>query len=1015
MINHLILSGNSYDPRLEDVDIQFHASFVSLLNVFTGLGGHIKFIMKREQTLKTGIVWLAMYVLSSMMLYARSGVTYLDLPKNTYFEYSGSKNITIKTGEKVTLRDSEDSGFSAYVSRNPTIECFVYSSTEETPHAMIIYENCVPRKDRDGNNIGASTQCEVIGLTPGTSTIVCLMQAYSKYVDFLTEKKTYTYVRMVYNITVTAANSSKPAIEISNNLGSRVPKGTEITLKTDDPDADIYYVAGNDWKWGGKGSCIAHIYYNLRAFAVKKDYIGSDILYEDFQIIDPGDFHAMFPNGLDLHFNYVDGNKKTCELYYVPQVAESNFSIPKAINGYSIVSIGREAFLECTMLTGISIPKTVSTIDVAAFSGCTMLNNIVIPGTVVTIGDRAFEDCTSLKSVIIKEGVKEIPWRAFNGCSSLEEITFPESLQSIDYQAFLGCRNLKSVVSYIQNPFPLYDNVFDMGAEHPWRINLKSSDWEWTSATLYVPKGCKEKYETTSGWMLFKNIVEMNDEPELTTQGDVNGDGSVNGTDLVALANIILGKQTETAAADVNGDGAANGTDIVALCNIILGRTTAGAKKMSASSLKATNNVFTAKTKEGIDMTFMVLDEDTKTCQVGNYSSEPIAIDKNTTGTITIPSSVNGYIVSAIGNYAFDFCDGITSIDIPNSITSIGEAAFQGCTFTTINIPNSVTNIGDYAFNGSELVSVTLSDQIEIIGESAFGGCPLTHVTIPQGVKKIGVAAFYGCPLTTVIIPNSVTSIESYAFGGNKNLSIIQSLMQSPCSISLNSFSDEIYKNARLYVPRGCKGIYQSTEGWNKFSNLVEMDDEENPVIPVPSNAPLAIQPFDIKAGETKTMTINLNNPNNELTLVQFNMQLPTGLSIKTVGGDLDIDMCNRTNWRKHSLEANEVDGAYRFLLYSSSNTLISGTEGGIITINLVADNTFEGGNIVIDNTLLVSPEQEEIKPAKYVYSIGSTTGIEDITNVQEHQRRIYNLNGQQLRESQRGINIIDGKKVIVR
>jgi exosome complex RNA-binding protein Rrp42 (RNase PH superfamily) len=108
------------------------------------------------------------------------------------------------------------------------------------------------------------------------------------------------------------------------------------------------------------------------------------------------------------------------------------------------------------------------------------------------------------------------------------------------------------------------------------------------------------------------------------------------------------------------------------------------------------------------------------------------------------------------------------------------------------------------------------------------------------------------------------------------------------------------------------------------------------------------------------------------------------------------------------------VDGAYRFLLYSSSNTLISGTEGGIITVNLVADNMFTGGSIVIDNALLVSPEQEETKPARYEYTIGTTTEVEEIITTQKSQR-IYNLNGQLLKEPQRGINIIDGKKVVVR
>jgi len=201
---------------------------------------------------------------------------------------------------------------------------------------------------------------------------------------------------------------------------------------------------------------------------------------------------------------------------------------------------------------------------------------------------------------------------------------------------------------------------------------------------------------------------------------------------------------------------------------------------------------------------------------------------------------------------------------------------------------------------------------------------------------------------------------------------------------------------------------------WKEFANIVEME-QEGPDVPISNEAHLSIQPFDIKAGETKTMTINLNNPNDELTLVQFDLHLPQGLSIRTAGGDLDIDMGERTNWRKHTLDANEVDGgAYRFLLYSSSNALISGTSGGIITVTLKADNSFNGGVITIDNALLVSPEQKETKPSAYEYTISLSMGIDNIT-VETGTQRIFNLSGLQLKEPQKGINIINGRKVFVK
>jgi len=139
--------------------------------------------------------------------------------------------------------------------------------------------------------------------------------------------------------------------------------------------------------------------------------------------------------------------------------------------------------------------------------------------------------------------------------------------------------------------------------------------------------------------------------------------------------------------------------------------------------------------------------------------------------SITIPSSV-----TSIGGYAFQGCTGLTSVTIPNSVTSIQGNVFQNCIrLASVTIPNSVTSIGGYAFNGTALTSITIPTSVTWIGDYAFQGCTgLTSVTIPNSVTSIPSNAFYGCTsLTSVTIPNSVTSIGGYAFFGCTSLTSV--------------------------------------------------------------------------------------------------------------------------------------------------------------------------------------------------------------------------------------------------
>lgn len=136
---------------------------------------------------------------------------------------------------------------------------------------------------------------------------------------------------------------------------------------------------------------------------------------------------------------------------------------------------------------------------------------------------------------------------------------------------------------------------------------------------------------------------------------------------------------------------------------------------------------------------------------------------------VTIPSRYKGKPVTAINNAVFPN-SAVTSVTIPDSVTSIPDAAFVNCSeLTNISIPNSVTYIGLSAFSScTSLKSITLPSSLRSISEALFFGCSqLTTIQIPDSVSSIQAYAFYNCgKLETIRIPVSVTSIGDYAFDG---------------------------------------------------------------------------------------------------------------------------------------------------------------------------------------------------------------------------------------------------------
>ena len=184
-------------------------------------------------------------------------------------------------------------------------------------------------------------------------------------------------------------------------------------------------------------------------------------------------------------------------------------------------------------------------------------------------------------------------------------------------------------------------------------------------------------------------------------------------------------------------------------------------------------------------------------------------------GCSFLTSVTIGNSVTTIGGGAFYDCSSLTSVTIPNSVTTIGWYAFYGCSsLTSVTIPNSVTTIGNEAFRYcSSLTSVTIGNSVTEIGQAAFSGCSsLTSVTIPNSVTTIGWNAFYGCSsLTSVTIPNSVTTIGNEAFRYCSSLTSV-TIGNSVTTIGDNAFYNT-YMTKIIWLTNTPPAGYRNVEG----------------------------------------------------------------------------------------------------------------------------------------------------------------------------------------------------------
>ena len=465
-------------------------------------------------------------------------------------------------------------------------------------------------------------------------------------------------------------------------------------------------------------------------------------------------------------------------------------------------------FLNCTALTSITLPSTLTRVN-SAFIGCSGLTEITFPETVVEIGSLAdctglttlsipsnvnvndffCTNCTALTSVNFKGNVgTRISSTSFSGCAALTSVNIPTGVVTIGNNSFDGCASLAQLTM----PEPLATI-----GEYAFRNSGLTGITFQRNLTIigkYAFDGCKD-------------LVSINFPANVTEIKEYTFN------DCVKLKNIEL----------PNGliyikDYAFNGC-------ASLGKVTipGGVQNISPGAFK-NSGLTEVILKEGV-------------MSLSNNSFDGCLLLKKVTFPTTMKTIggfsntgikeiafAEGATPEAISDYAFLNCDSLSTITLPNSIKSLGTGAFYDCdTLKTVKLPTGITKIAKQAFyHCGFLQSITIPQSVTEIGAEAFAACSkLTTISLPSALTTIGIASFHSTGLTSITLPEGMTTIEPGTFGKSKLKSIklsksLKQITSNNESYNLGSLPNEYY-DFRKYI-----NMYRDDSG--AFQNCKELE-----------------------------------------------------------------------------------------------------------------------------------------------------------------------------------------------
>ncbi len=463
--------------------------------------------------------------------------------------------------------------------------------------------------------------------------------------------------------------------------------------------------------------------------------------------------------------------------------SETELIVPGEIDGKKVTRIGNNAFENRENITSITLPNGIEEIGSEAFQECSKLNNITLPETVKTIGDRSFAYCFSFTEISLPDSVTEIGEYAFE-CPNVKSVLIPKSVKSIGHGAFgyvEGDRDEIIILGYKDTAAEQYATIN--------RFEFIPQDIEET--TEYHPHIKQPNPIQVSARDFIVDLegddVEVYPLTVTDAQGEVvytlvSGDEdyfSVN----ESTGALIISAETEEDEYTIKIKVGALGNE-----NYISKYIT------KTIILNVSNNTQKTDETEKPEYEYRMLDDGT--AEITKYNGEG--------GDIAIPSKLDNYTVTAIGENAFSDDDRLEKVVIPEGVKRIENLAFFGSSISGITLPETLEYIGMWAFQDCESLDTIIIPKNTQLEERAFYGTSFKTISVdsenpyykavdnvlynknmdtlilypcgsenkafsvPSGVKTIGAAAFWGCGSESnnvrVTLPDTLEKIDRWAF-----------------------------------------------------------------------------------------------------------------------------------------------------------------------------------------------------------------------------------------------------------